>query len=273
MRLLTAITIVTQLSVLQNVSAQTEVLPPGKLPAQVEAIHREFQQTFLEQDQYVAKYSDDIYSLGDATGWDISSLADEVKLTKDQSKSVNDLLEKRLTLRKSSLKQLRSTLGQAVSKHLQQKHQQQAESDFLQSEKNAEEALADGIEERLPAEKLISFSRLLIRKGPLDSGNLLVVVRHLDLSTEQVAKFRKARRLTMFPTLPATAETREEQGLAALSAENSLSQKQLEEFNKALGRIPLDSTIEDYFKGLSKPEREFLSKNFTVFAKIEASFR
>ncbi len=273
MRLLTAITIVTQLSVLQSVSAQIEVLPPGKLPAHVEAIHRDFQQTFLEQDKYLAKYSDDIYSLGDATGWDINAIADEVKLTKEQSKSVSELLEKRLTLRKSSLKQLRVTLGQAVSKDLQQQHQEQAESDFFQSEKNAEEALVDGMEESLPAEKLISLSRLLIRKGPLDSGNLLVVVRHLDLSKEQIAKFRKARRLAMLPTLPASAESREEEGIAALSAENSLSQKQLEEFNKALGRIPLDLTIEDYYKGLSKPEQVFLSKNFKVFANIEASFR
>ncbi len=271
MRLLTAITLVTQLLLIQSASAQNEILPPGKLPAHIEAIHRDFQESFLEQDKYVARYSSEIYSLGDASGWVFNSFADEIKLTKEQVKSVNELLEKRLKLRTSSLSHLRKNLEKTISKDLQKKHQEKAESDFFQSENNAEEALTDGIEELLPPDRLKSLSRLLIRKGPLDSGNLLVVVRHLDLSKEQIENFRKARRLIMLPNLPATSETRKEEGTAALSAENSLSREQLEEFNKALGRIPLDSTIEDYYKGLSKPQQVFLSKNFKVFANIEAS--
>ncbi len=140
---------------------------------------------------------------------------------------------------------------------------------FAASELESERAFNDALSEVFPPREYVAFNRYLIGKSRVSVGAVRMLSDYLRLNDSQKVRFEKARTIILTTTRDTKHQSSEAEFIQAMTdAENSLDRQQLEEFNKAVGRIPGNSSLRDYYVRLSKEQQLRLCGAYTVFREI-----
>ncbi len=207
-------------------------------------------------------------SIGTLIHWNSSEIARPLKLDSKRTEILAEQLAKRKVGRESNLARLQTLLalektrsGEAADKA--------AEKDFRDKEHQLELELDEALNEILRPAELEALCKMLATKSPYSIGSLPTLAKHFELNPAQAKKFDRALELQFTTAFSSTDEKKMQAWReATVAANNSLTHEQHEKFNRTIGRMPPDQTLEEFFAGLPRKDQDRMARTFHVFHEI-----
>lgn len=200
-------------------------------------------------------------SIGDLLQWDFDDEAAELRVSNDVASIVGKALEKRLAQRNASILRLKQTrLSSAKGDTVARKSRQVFRDDDRKNELRCTEI----VDAALGPVAYKDLMRYLLKRNRIRIAAAPLLVDYLNLSDSQKQLFTVAYKSSL--AHPAEPERWVE---LLHAAEDSLTMKQLEEYGKAVGIIPVDLSLVDHFERLKEEDKNNLRLAYKVYRELK----